>query len=280
MHPVLLELGPITLYTYGFMIALGFLIALFLLRRDAPHSMGITPDTVNEMAFWVLITGLAGTRILHIILYPDHYSLSDPVGWFAIWRGGLVFQGAVPTALLYYYFAARRYGIPFWRGLDVAFSYVPLGHAFGRIGCFMFGCCYGKPTEVPWGVAFPKESPAWDHGLHAADAACTYTLHPTQLYSVVGLLVIFGVLIGMRRYLTVFDGAAAAGYLVLYGAFRFVVEFFRGDNAVTELVYGVALSHQQVFSLGMILVGCVLALGLWRYQPDAPETHEAPDAKE
>ena len=249
------------------MIAVGFLIVLFLLRRDAPRHLGISSDTVNEMGFWILLTGLAGTRLLHILLYPRQYSLADPLGWVAIWNGGLVFQGAIPAAFIYYYFAARRHGIPIWRGLDVALSYVPLAHAFGRVGCFMYGCCYGRETGVPWGVSFPAGSPAWSEpGLQDAAHHCTVALHPTQLYSVAGLLVLFAVLQFVRRRPLPFDGLVAALYFMLYGAGRFVVEIYRADNRPGPVGFHV-LSDQQMFALGMILVGGVLSLAMWRYMP-------------
>lgn len=249
------------------MIALGFLTVLFLLRRDAPKHLGISPDAVNEMGFWILLTGLAGTRLLHILLYSRQYSLSDPLGWVAIWNGGLVFQGAIPPAFVYYYFAAHRRGVPFWRGLDVALSYVPLGHAFGRVGCFMYGCCYGREAHVPWGVSFPAGSPAWSEPeLQDVVHQCTVPLHPTQLYSVAGLLAIFTILMLARRRGLPFDGLAAALYFMLYGAFRFVVEIYRADNKPGSIGFHI-LSDQQMFALGMILAGAVFSLVLWRYMP-------------
>lgn len=280
MHPVILDLGRIKLHTYGLMIAIGFLSALYFIRRDARKRVGVESDIVNEMSFWILITGIAGTRLLHILLYPQDYSLTDPVGWVALWRGGLVFQGALPTALAYYYVAVRRRNLPFWASLDVAIPYVPLAHALGRVGCFMYGCCYGKPTDVPWGISFPAGSPAWNDGLHAADAACTYPLHPTQLYSVAGLLVLCGLLLAIRRSWNRFDGVTVPAYLMLYGVFRFVVEFFRGDNNPRHLG-SLALSDQQVIAAVMAVLGIALFVALWRYGPlTAAPTNPAKGNKE
>ncbi|HNR31046.1 MAG TPA: prolipoprotein diacylglyceryl transferase [Candidatus Hydrogenedentes bacterium] len=268
MHPVLLDLGRVKLHTYGLMIAIGFLVALFFIRRDARRRLGIEPDVVNAIGFWILITGVLGARLLHILLYPHDYSLTDPVGWVALWRGGLVFQGALPAALAYYYVAMRRKNLSFWAGLDVALPYLPLAHAFGRVGCFMYGCCYGRPTDLPWGIRFPEGSPAWNEGLHAMDAACTHALHPTQLYSVFGLLAICGLLLLARRAWRRFDGIAAPAYLFLYGVGRFIVEFFRGDNNPRH-IGGLVLSDQQVIALGMALFGAALFVVLWRYAPSS-----------
>ncbi|MBP8131274.1 MAG: prolipoprotein diacylglyceryl transferase [Candidatus Hydrogenedentes bacterium] len=264
MHPVILDLGPIKLHTYGLMIAIGFLAALYFIRQDARKRLQVAPDTVNELGFWILISGILGTRLLHILLYPQDYSLTDPVGWVALWRGGLVFQGALPTALAYYYVAMRRRNLPFWAGLDVAIPYLPLAHALGRVGCFMYGCCYGRPTDLPWGLCFPAGSPAWNDGLHALDATCTFPLHPTQLYSVAGLLVLSGLLLLLRRSWTRFDGVTVPAYLMLYGVFRFILEFFRGDNNPRHLG-SLTLSDQQVIALLMAAVGIALFFVLWRY---------------
>ena len=264
MYPVILELGPVKLHTYGMMIAIGFLVALYFIRRDGARRLNLDGETVNEMGFWILLTGIAGTRLFHIFLYPEDYSLSDPLGWVMIWKGGLVFQGAIPTALVYYYFAARRKQVPFWAGLDIAFPYVPVAHAFGRIGCLMYGCCYGKPTDLPWGICFPAGSPAWNADLHAAGAAHTLSLHPTQLYSVAGLLLLAALLLLIRRRARLFDGICVPAYLCLYGLFRFIVEFFRGDGNPMHMG---ALTDQQVIALLMALGGAALFIVLWRYLP-------------
>lgn len=266
MFPVILELGPVKLHTYGFMIAVGFLIALYFIRRDAKTWLGLDGDTVNEMGFWILITGVLGTRVMHIVLYPQDYSWSNPLGWFALWQGGLVFQGALPTALAYYYWATRRHGVPFWRGLDVAFPYLCLAHAFGRVGCLMYGCCYGRPTLLPWGVEFPAGSPAWDGHLHEPGVAHTFPLHPTQLYSVVLLLALMAVLLLVRNRWAIFDGITVPVYMFLYGWGRFCLEFLRGDGNPRKMGAGL-LTDQQVIALMMVAAGVVLFALLWRYAP-------------
>ena len=152
MWPVLLEIGPVKLYSYGFMIAVGFLIATHFAQKYAAEK-GFSPKVFSDMAFGILVVGFLGTRLTHILMFPGQYSTDDLMGYIAVWRrGGLVFQGAILPALLFVIWYLRRHRVPFWKACDVMFPYFPLAHAFGRIGCFLYGCCYGRPTEVLWAI--------------------------------------------------------------------------------------------------------------------------------
>jgi phosphatidylglycerol---prolipoprotein diacylglyceryl transferase len=266
MYPVLYELGPIKLHTYGLMIAIGFLSALHLSMREY-RQRGWDEDRILFHAFWGLLLGVAGTRLLHIILYPENYSWSDPVGWIALWRGGLVFQGCLPVIFIYTYFGFKKLGVPYWAGMDIAIAYVPLAQAFGRVGCFFYGCCFGmRGDDLPWAIQFPKGSPAYNAHLsrfadfsHTAPASCP--VHPTQLYSVAGLLAILALILALRWKWHPFDGFVVALYAMLYGMLRFVLEMYRADENPTGLTGGV-LTDQQVFCVVMFLCGA--ALFLWR----------------
>ena len=272
MFPTLLKIGPVALHSYGLMIAIGFLLAVHLARRDAKKH-GIDPRLFSEMAFQALLLGVLGTRVLHILMYPSAYSWNDPIGWVAIWNGGLVFQGALPLVILYVWYALRKCKLPFWSTTDLMAPYIPLGHALGRIGCFLNGCCYGKRTDLPWGVPFPRVpwdlaqaptgSPAYlDHCQRYSELSYfsdrwSYPVHPTQLYSVVALLGICALLLLLRKKWHPFGGFTLPLYLTLYGAFRFFVEFLRGDHNPTHLG---ALSDQQIFSLLFIATGVIIFL--------------------
>jgi phosphatidylglycerol---prolipoprotein diacylglyceryl transferase len=201
MLSTLLKIGPVSIHSYGLMIAIGFLLAMFLAQRDG-KKIGIDPNAVSNIAFFGLALGILGTRLLHIVMFPQGYSLSDPIGWIAIWRGGLVFQGALPGGVLAVVFGCRFYKIPAWKAIDLGIPYLPLAHAFGRIGCLMNGCCYGRRTDLPWGIRFPRVpwdlsqpatgSPAYlDHcnrfsGLSMAHDHWSYPVHPTQSTSGTG----------------------------------------------------------------------------------------------
>jgi phosphatidylglycerol:prolipoprotein diacylglycerol transferase len=165
--------------------------------------------------------------------------------------------------------------VPFWKACDVMFPYFPLAHAFGRIGCFLYGCCYGKPTDVLWGIPArrvpwdiekpPTGSPAYlDHldrfSDMTADMHWSHPIHPTQLYESAGLLVIVGLMMLMRRKWRPFDGFLMPMYFMLYGVLRFVVEMYRGDHNPVH-VWG--LSDQQVASLFSVGIGAALFGYLW-----------------
>jgi phosphatidylglycerol:prolipoprotein diacylglycerol transferase len=290
MLPTLIELGPLKIHSYGLMMAVAFLLGVYLVRRECKRA-GIDSDMVADLAFWTLLVGLLGSRVAHILLYRDEYSWQDPVGWIAFWRGGLVFQGAL-VAILFVYWYLRRKGVDFWTFADIAVCYIPLGHAIGRLGCFLNGCCYGERSDVPWAIPFrrvpfdlsqqPVGSPPYlDHcvryGLSYWEDRWSFPIHPTQLYSAFGLLCIFIILILLRRKWMPFRGFVLPTYLVLYGIMRFIVEFFRGDHNPTH--FGGHLSDQQVFCIILVFVGG----GLFWYlrmkrrtdassSPTAPET--------
>jgi len=269
MLSTLFRLGPFAIHSYGLMIAIAFLLGLHLIKRDMKKRLDIDPDDIGTIALWSLILGIVGARLLHIIMFSKTYSFSDPIGWIAIWKGGLVFQGVFPFVLLYCFYASRRYKIPFWAGSDCVMPYLAMAHAFGRVGCFLNGCCYGKQTDLPWGLPFPRvpydltQTPTgspvfidqWSPYNELANAYWSHPVHPTQLYGVIGLLSTCAMLLLLRKYWHPFDGFTFPLYFILYGAGRIFVEFFRGDHNPTFLG---AFSQQQVFSLLFIAVGVVV----------------------
>ena len=269
MYPVLLKLGPLPVHSYGLMLALGFLAGLFLARRDAPK-YGLDPDKIADAAFWVLLLAIAGTRVAFIMMFPEDFSWRDPLGWFAIWKGGLVFQGAIPPAIVFIYYWTRKHNMPFWTVADLAVPCLALGHAIGRLGCFLNGCCYGARTEVPWGISFPRVpfdttksytgSPAFmDHvhrfGLDPAVDQWSYHVHPTQLYSSVGLLFLCILLITLRKYCRPFHGSTACYYFIFYGIGRFGIEMLRDDGNPVHLF---GLTDQQNMALAASVAGIIL----------------------
>jgi len=275
MWSTLLKIGPISIYSYGLMIAIGFLLALYLATREFAKR-GIDPQLINNIGFWALLFGIIGARLLHIIMFPGSYSLTDPIGWIAIWRGGLVFQGALPLPIIWVWYAMRKNNIDFWMAFDISATYIPLAHAFGRIGCFLNGCCYGRVTDVCWAVSFPRVpydvtqsptgSPAYiDHIHRYSELSPTVDqwslpVHPTQLYGAFGLLALFGILLLLRAKWNPFRGFVLPTYLALYGIGRFIVEMYRGDN---NPMFG-WMSEQQVFSLVFVAFGVAMFFYLRR----------------
>lgn len=268
MYPTILKLGPITLHSYGLMIAIGFITVLYFMQRDA-RRCGLDANAIGDTAFWTLILGVAATRLTHIILYPQYYSWSDPIGWINVTNGGLVFQGAIPAALIYCYWALKRRKQPFWAVADVVMPYVPVAQAFGRIGCFLKGCCHGsRADDLLWGVRFPEGSPAYytqkqTYASFPPDAHWSYPVHPTQLYSVILLLCMCGLLLLARRKRN-FVGLTFPLYFILYGMGRFFVEIFRGDGNPTQRWFGYDVTAQQEICVVMIAIGIAVWIVLYR----------------
>jgi len=283
MYPTLIELGPVPIHAYGFMMAMAFITGMYLLRRQASKE-GINPDIIGDGAFWALIIGLIGSRIAHVIMFPDHYSWKDPKGWIAIWQGGLVFQGAIPVGIAFIYYWAKRHKIGFFFLLDFSVPVLALGHGIGRLGCFFNGCCYGGRTESYLGVKFPRipsdpaasvtGSPAYfDHlrqGLISSESQWSLPIHATQLYSTIGLVLICATLVYLRKNWRPFDGSIVAAYFMLYGVFRFLMEFVRADHNPTRLG---AFTDQQVISLMLCLFGAIILVAFrgrgTKYTPPA-----------
>ncbi|GAB6062978.1 prolipoprotein diacylglyceryl transferase [Deferrisoma palaeochoriense] len=218
MHPILFQFGKLTVYTYGLFVALGFFAALWVAGREAER-LGLEPRKVQDLGLVVLIAALVGARLFYVLVEWEYF-VEHPWQVFEIWKGGLVFYGGFVVAALASLAYVRHAGLPVWPTGDAVAPGLALGQALGRIGCFFAGCCYGAECDLPWAVTFTDP-----RGL----APLNLPLHPTQLYSALGNLAIFLVLyLGFRKRWGG-TGRVFGLYLVLYPAFRFVVEFFRND---------------------------------------------------
>jgi len=244
MHPILIKIGPLAIHTYGFMIATGFLIGLYLAVRQAKKE-GMSSERVTDLAFYILLAAIIGSRVLFILINAGHY-LQNPLDIFKIWEGGLVFYGgvlfAVPVAIWY----LKKHNLRVWSTGDIFAPSIAIGHAFGRLGCFFAGCCYGKAAEtLPWAVIF-------------SDPECLaprdVPLHPTQLYESGGELINFLILISLRRHKS-FNGQLIMTYLLLYSVLRFIVEIFRGDTERGYLISHISVS--QGISILMFLIAII-----------------------
>ena len=277
MHPIIVKLfGPIKIHSYGLMLALAFLTAIWLAQRDAKRK-GIDPDTVGDVAIWLLISGVLGARLMFVALNPSLFLLSQPLSILKIWEGGLVFYGGIIVAVPVGIFILRRRQVDVWHFADVAVPYVALAHAIGRIGCFLNGCCFGRPSGVPWAVSFPKlldetgaivGSPVYEHQLYycdppliSADAARSLPVHPTQLYSALGLAIISCLLLLLWRR-RMFTGQIFWSYVLVYSAFRFCIEILRGDSLQNpQILWGLTIS-QIIGAVLFVIASVILARGL------------------
>lgn len=245
MFPVLIKLGPLTLHTYGLLVATGFVTGLFLAVRQAKRQ-GISSERILDLGFYILLAAIIGSRLLFVATAPEHY-LSRPLEIFKIWEGGLVFYGglifAVPVAVWY----MNRHSLDKWAIADIIAPSIAIGHAIGRLGCFSAGCCYGAPAEgLPWAVTF----------LHPETLAIRgVPLHPAQIYESLGELVNFSLLIILRKHQS-FKGQLFWTYILFYSVLRFVVEFFRGDEIRGFIFAGISTS--QGISVVMAAVAAVV----------------------
>ncbi len=246
-------------HNYGVLVAFGFAVGIYLASRQARRE-GIPAYVILDMAFWILIAAMVGSRILFIIVNMDDY-IAQPVNLIKIWQGGLVFYGGLMGAVLAAWRYTQKHRLNFFKIADVMIPSVAIGHVFGRLGCFTAGCCHGIPTGIKgFGAVFTEAGT-----VVARNHLLGVPLHPTQLYEAGGELVIFLVLIFLRRRKR-FHGELFIAYLVMYPILRSIVEMFRGDYERGMLLqidlFGGPqpdiLSTSQLISLLMAVGGIVL----------------------
>ncbi|MBW1917649.1 MAG: prolipoprotein diacylglyceryl transferase [Deltaproteobacteria bacterium] len=248
MYPILFKLGPVSIFTYGFFLALAFLCGIGMAGREAKR-LGVRVEQIYDLCFWIVLAALIGSRLLHILMAPSYF-LAHPLEIFKLWKGGLAFQGGVFLAVIVSIVYMRQHQMPILGTFDILAVGAPLGQSIGRIGCFMAGCCYGRPGDLPWCVTFTHPATLAPQGI---------PIHPTQLYESLLALGNFGIILWLRQRKS-FDGQLTGAYLALAGLIRFGVEFFRGDYRGPVLMAKMPLT--QVIAL-------VLAVGvggwlLWR----------------
>ncbi len=219
MCPIALQLGGFTIYWYGVCAALGFLAAGLLIGLNRKYA-GMSSDQASGTLLVAMVAGIAGARIFYVVQFFDHYR-DNLWGIFRIDQGGLVFYGGFILAMAALWIYCRRQKLDVIRVFDVFGPALALAHAFGRIGCFTKGCCFGHPVQLVPGVVFPAGSaPAAYYG--------TVPLHAVQLYEAAENLLVCILLFWLLRKCR--RGVTMAVYMIIYGAMRFVNEFFRGDN--------------------------------------------------
>lgn len=232
MCSVFFTIGPLTIYSYGLMLALAFLAGITVAGKRADKA-GWPKGMAYDVGFYALVAAILGSRLLYVVINISEFS-RNPLEIVMIHRGGLVYFGGVICAILVTGFYLRAKGIPVLDGFDLLIPSVALGHAIGRIGCLLNGCCFGKVTDVPWAIIFPASSPAYYFQVNVTHqlsrfASLSLPVHPTQIYEVLGELFIFAVLIMLYRRRS-YPGRCFFMYLFLYSLLRFTVEYYRADN--------------------------------------------------
>lgn len=217
MFPVLIRIGNFHIYTYGVAVATAFIAGVALAMREA-RRRGDDSEKILDLSLYLIIASILGSRIFYVAFNIGDY-LKDPLEILKIWRGGLVFYGGLLSAMGVGIWYLRRHGIDIWKTADTFAPSISLGHGIGRLGCLSAGCCYGKPSTLPWAVTFKDARGLAELGI---------PIHPTQLYSALNAFAIFGILMVLRRRM-MFSGQLFWIYILLYAPMRFLIEFFRGD---------------------------------------------------
>ncbi len=245
MFPDLFSIGPLTVHTYGFFIAIGFIVAILVTIRIG-KSQGIKPQQIMDMGFIIILWGIIGSRIAFVIMNLSYYR-SHPLDIFKLWQGGLVFSGALIAAVLVMTWYVRRHKLSLLQVGDLWAPAIAIGQGIGRIGCFMAGCCYGRPTDISWGVVFTNPQ---------SIAPLNIPLHPTQLYSFLSGTIIFIVLMILNTKKK-FEGQVFLWLLILHSTGRLLIERFRGDDR--GLVFRSEWTTTQLIA-ALILFAAVIAL--------------------
>jgi phosphatidylglycerol:prolipoprotein diacylglycerol transferase len=251
VHPLVFQNGPLALHWYGVMVALGFMVGLWTASRRGLRA-GVPAERVLDLGPWLILGAILGARTLYVATFWRDQFAGKPV-WeiVAVWRGGLVYYGGLAGASLAVVLHARRHQLPLWKLADILAPSIALGHAFGRIGCLLNGCCFGRECGWFWAIRYPS-----GHESHPVGAAATL-VHPTQIYEALLNLGLFAGLVwwhGRKR----FQGQVFALYLVGYGLLRSIVEMYRGDYPPDQLFLGGRLTPAHLVSAVILGMGLVL----------------------
>ena len=252
MYPILFRLGGFTVYSYGFFVALGFVAGAVLASLKA-RKEGIPFERVVDLFFYSVLSAILGSRILFVLINLDAYR-KNPLEVFKIWEGGLVFYGglflAIGVSLVY----MKWHRLPIWKLADLFSPSIALGLFFGRIGCFLAGCCYGKETSLFWGITFTDSNSL---------ARLNVSLHPTQVYEAASSLALYFFLNWMERKKT-FYGQIFWLFLFLYSATRFFIEIWRDDPR--GFLFGDWVSTSQGIGIFLAMISIFMLFYLKRIQ--------------
>lgn len=257
MHSKLFQIGPLEIHSYGLMLAISFLIGIYLSMYRA-KKQGIDQNKIIDLSVVIVLSAIFGARFLYVIFHLEEFKghWMDTINPFQssgqIGIAGLTMLGGFIAAVGFGLLYLKIKKLPVFKIADIVIPAIGLGIFFTRLGCFLNGCCYGLPTHEPWGMIFPSDSPA---GFSFPNQA----IHPAQLYSSLYGLIIFGSVLFLERYKK-FDGFLLFIFFIMYGISRFIVDFFRyyENSMVLVQIGGLSISVNQGISLLMILFGSIL----------------------
>src|ERR1051326_6886728 len=256
INPVFLRLGPVQLRWYGLMYMLSFIIGFFVLRRYAKYrKLNMSTDDLYDLLFYLILGVMIGGRLGYVVFYDLGSYLRDPVSIFAIWQGGMSFHGGFIGMVLAAIWITRRRGWNFWDIADLGSAVAPIGLGLGRIGNFINGELYGRPTSVAWAMVFPEGG--------------NMPRHPSQIYeAVLEGLVLFLILRWVYRK-NFYRGTVFWALIGFYGLFRFLVEFVREPDAQIGFDLG-PFTRGQELTFPMLVIGTAMMIIYARRSPPEP----------
>ena len=260
MHPILLDLGPATIYTYGVLLASAYLLGLKLAMVRA-QKRGLDQARVLDLGIYIIISALLGAKLL-LVLTDFRTFISDPKELITLARSGGVFYGGLILAVSVALWYIRKIGLPLWTTCDVFAPGIALGHVVGRFGCFFAGCCWGKPTDVPWAITFTNPYAAANVGT-----PLNVPLHPTQLYEAGAEALILALLLSTEKRGRGYPGRTFWLYMLLYAVSRFVIEFYPNDPRGMVMMF----STSQFISLVLAPLAIVMLVALGRRNTPEPQ---------
>ena len=268
MYPDVLQVGFLHVRSYGLMLAIAFLAGTWLGLKEA-RRLGLDPDRLVTVILVTLVASVLGARALYVLEHVEEFRRQ----WgnvLAVWQGGLTLYGGVVAGTAAGLIAARRLGMPIWTVADALAPSVALGTMFGRVGCFLNGCCYGRPTHLPWGVVYPPDS---FPGLEFGDQP----LHPSQLYNAAFGLALFALLWRIRERVRV-PGSLFWGFLIVFSAGRVLIDFTRAyeSNAQIFMAGGIGVTESQLESAALMLFGILMLLRIQRESAHVQPAVSAP----
>jgi phosphatidylglycerol:prolipoprotein diacylglycerol transferase len=259
MHPIAFQLGSLTIKWYGVMVALGFLAGLWTASRRGLRE-GVAAEQIIDLGPWLIVGTIVGARTLYVISYWHEFFAGKPIAEiFMVWNGGLVYYGGLIGASLACILYTRVKKLRLWRIADILAPSIALGCVFGRIGCLLNGCCYGRACNLPWAIRFPED-------ILLDPPRPTYPVHPTQVYDSLLNLGLYLALAWLYRRKK-FDGQVFGVYLVSYAVLRSFVELFRGDYYEHQHYLGGWATPAHLMSIAIFAAGLVLLRLLPRPEP-------------
>ncbi|HET9711411.1 MAG TPA: prolipoprotein diacylglyceryl transferase [Pyrinomonadaceae bacterium] len=268
MYPEIFRIGSFPINTYGVLLAVSFLCAILVSVKLAGRD-GLPREKIYDLSLWMLLAGLIGSKILMLFTEPEYRADPWQLVSLDFLRSGGVWYGGLLGAVLVSAWLMKRYQLPWWKTADAFAPGIAIGNFFGRQGCFAAGCCWGKPTSLPWGVKFTELG-------HEITGVPTDTyLHPTQLYESFAMLLVFLFLLWLHKRKR-FSGQVILAYALLYSIIRFAIEFVRDDprGDVFGLTTLTGLSTSQMISLVIGITALILLIVRRRRAQQVAKTDE------